>query len=223
MIATASGPVNMMGRMAEEFENDVQEGGAEPGGSLADAIAAHLALKREHGADPDTVQHELDEALSPPRRGEEPAEAAPAQAGAPEPEPEPEPAPEPEPQAAAEPEPEPEPQAAVEPELAPEPEPAPEPQAAPATQQTVEDGSEANPDPITEAEVASSVEEPKPGEITGTIEFEFGESEEEAAEEGAEEEVDEHDLLEDTPDFFEETPEHDKLWFDEAPPRKFEF
>ena len=98
---------------------------------------------------------------------------------------------------------------------------APEP--APAQQQTVEDGSEAGPDPVTEAEVAASAEEPKPGEITGTIEFEFGEAEESAAEESADAEIDEHDLLEDTPDFFEETPEHDKLWFDEAPPRKFEF
>jgi hypothetical protein len=31
------------------------------------------------------------------------------------------------------------------------------------------------------------------------------------------------DLLEDTPDFLEETPEHDRLWFEQKPPRDFEF
>jgi hypothetical protein len=31
------------------------------------------------------------------------------------------------------------------------------------------------------------------------------------------------DLLEDTPDFLEETPEHDRLWFEQKPPRDFDF
>lgn len=141
----------------------------EASGSLADAIAAHLDLKREHGADPESVEQELDDALSPARRDE------------------------PEPAAAAEPEPEPAPEAEPDPEPVTEPEPVPEPE----------------PEP------------PKPGEITGTIEFEFGDEQE--ADEPEPEPISEHDLLEDTPDFFEETPEHDKLWFDEAPPRKFDF
>jgi outer membrane biosynthesis protein TonB len=192
-----------MARMADELDNAE---GVDPGGSLADAIAAHLALKKEHGADPDEVEHELEDALSPPRRGEE------AAAPAPEPVPATEPTPEPEPVKAAEPEPEPEPDPAPEPEpvaVAP-PEPEPEPETEPA------------PEPITEKAVASSVEEPKPGEITGTIEFEFGEEEKEP-EPQIDEASAEGDLLEATPDFFEETPEHDKLWFDEAPPRKFDF
>lgn len=196
--------------MAEEIENGAEEA---PGGSLADAIAAHLALKKEHGADADAVEHELEEALSPPRRDEEPEAVAPPP---PEPEPKPEVEPDLEPEPAAEPVREPEPISEPEPvAVAPEPEPAPAP--------VVEDGSEADPEPISEESVASSVDEPKPGEITGTIEFEFGDSEAEAAKAEPAEEVPDHDLLEDTPDFFEETPEHDKLWFDEKPPRKFDF
>ncbi len=33
----------------------------------------------------------------------------------------------------------------------------------------------------------------------------------------------EHDVLEETPEFLEETPEHDRLWFEQKPPRDFEF
>ena len=33
----------------------------------------------------------------------------------------------------------------------------------------------------------------------------------------------EHDELEETPDFLEETPEHDRLWFEQKPPRDFDF
>jgi hypothetical protein len=168
----------------------------ESAGSLADAIAAHLALKREHGADPEAVEHELEDALSPA----EPEE----------PDPEPELPPEPEPQAEAEPEP-----------VEAEPDPEPAPPAEPKVPPVVEDGSEPDPEPISEEDVADSVEEPRPGEITGTIEFEFGDDKPEPEPDLPPEP--EHDLLEDTPDFFEETPEHDKLWFDEKPPRKFDF
>ena len=31
------------------------------------------------------------------------------------------------------------------------------------------------------------------------------------------------DMLEDTPDFLQETPEHDRLWFEQKPPRDFDF
>ena len=34
---------------------------------------------------------------------------------------------------------------------------------------------------------------------------------------------DELDVLEDTPDFLQETPEHDRLWFEQKPPRDFDF
>jgi hypothetical protein len=36
-------------------------------------------------------------------------------------------------------------------------------------------------------------------------------------------EGDELDVLEDTPDFLQETPEHDRLWFEQRPPRDFDF
>jgi hypothetical protein len=37
------------------------------------------------------------------------------------------------------------------------------------------------------------------------------------------EDEDEGDVLEDTPDFLQETPEHDRLWFEQKPPRDFDF
>ena len=37
------------------------------------------------------------------------------------------------------------------------------------------------------------------------------------------EELADRDPLEDTPDFLEETPEHDRLWFEQRPPRDFDF
>jgi hypothetical protein len=33
----------------------------------------------------------------------------------------------------------------------------------------------------------------------------------------------EQDVLEETPDFLQETPEHDRLWFEQRPPRDFDF
>lgn len=39
----------------------------------------------------------------------------------------------------------------------------------------------------------------------------------------ADDEPGEHDVLEETPEFLEETPEHDRLWFEQKPPRDFDF
>ena len=39
----------------------------------------------------------------------------------------------------------------------------------------------------------------------------------------SEEEEGDGDVLEDTPDFLQETPEHDRLWFEQKPPRDFDF
>ena len=44
------------------------------------------------------------------------------------------------------------------------------------------------------------------------------EEHEEHEEDGAE-----PDVLEDTPDFLQQTPEHDRLWFEQKPPRDFDF
>ena len=45
----------------------------------------------------------------------------------------------------------------------------------------------------------------------------------EAVEETSPAEGDEEDVLEETPDFLQETPEHDRLWFEQKPPRDFDF
>jgi hypothetical protein len=44
-----------------------------------------------------------------------------------------------------------------------------------------------------------------------------------AREEDAGEEDEDEDLLEDTPDFLEESPEDDELWFEQKPPKDFDF
>jgi hypothetical protein len=35
--------------------------------------------------------------------------------------------------------------------------------------------------------------------------------------------AEEEDVLEETPDFLQETPEHDRLWFEQKPPRDFDW
>ena len=37
------------------------------------------------------------------------------------------------------------------------------------------------------------------------------------------EEPESEDVLEETPDFLQETPEHDRLWFEQRPPRDFDW
>jgi hypothetical protein len=39
----------------------------------------------------------------------------------------------------------------------------------------------------------------------------------------AEEAVEDEDVLEETPEFLQDTPEHDRLWFEQRPPRDFDF
>jgi hypothetical protein len=75
----------------------------------------------------------------------------------------------------------------------PEPEPEPEPERdIPLDQATVE----YTPPPLEEAE---ELEEPPAPPQDG-----------------------EEDVLEETPDFLQETPEHDRLWFEQKPPRDFD-
>jgi hypothetical protein len=52
-------------------------------------------------------------------------------------------------------------------------------------------------------------------EMQGTLEFDVAGD---LGEEGAEE-----DVLEVTPDFLQDTPEHDRLWFEQRPPKDFDF
>jgi hypothetical protein len=41
--------------------------------------------------------------------------------------------------------------------------------------------------------------------------------------ERAEESEDDEDMLEETPEFLQDTPDHDRLWFEQRPPRDFDF
>jgi hypothetical protein len=162
-------------------------------GLLDDAIREHLELKRRHGADPSEVERQEQEALGPARRGA----AAPVDA---------------EPDAGAVSvgmldEDEDEAAAPVafyddEPEDEPEPSmPASEPEApvAPPVRAPEREPEPEREDPEAAADAA---EEPAPPD----------------AAEGERE-----DVLEETPDFLQETPEHDRLWFEQKPPRDFEF
>jgi hypothetical protein len=171
-------------------------------GLLDDAIREHLELKRRHGADPSEVERQEQEALGPARRGAVPAADAEVDAGAvsvgtldDEFDDDELDAPYDDDEPAEEPEPS---VPAGEPE-APVAPPAPDPEDRADDVQV--------PDP-------SEIEEPAPPpelEPEGTVppvgdEPEAGE-----------------DVLEETPDFLQETPEHDRLWFEQKPPRDFEF
>jgi hypothetical protein len=70
-------------------------------------------------------------------------------------------------------------------------------------------------------------DEPRSADPGATVEYdpfadeELEEDDEPAAADGEGE--GEGDVLEDTPDFLQETPEHDRLWFEQKPPRDFDF
>ena len=80
--------------------------------------------------------------------------------------------------------------------VVPEPEPEPVAVEQPTRQFTLEEMEDAAPEPEPEPE-------PEPAEAV--------------AEDG------ERDELEETPDFLQETPEHDRLWFEQKPPKDFDF
>jgi hypothetical protein len=186
-------------------------------GLLDDAIREHLELKRRRGADPEEVARQESEALGDPRAPMPEAGAsaeAPSAAGdevmpvTPDPDAtrvvdpaaaEPElddlapPALEPDPDPVV-------PYEPAEPDL--EPGPEPEPEAAIPPSAPREEAPWLDDDPPTEehAPPPPTAREPEP--------------------EGPA--VDE-DVLEETPDFLQETPEHDRLWFEQKPPRDFDF
>jgi hypothetical protein len=84
-------------------------------------------------------------------------------------------------------------EAPVEPQRAPEPEPAPPPE---------------------------PEEEPEPDSEDFDLE---PEEEEEEEDDDAGDQRGDEDVLEETPDFLEETPEDDQLWFEQKPPKDFDF
>ncbi len=169
-------------------------------GLLDDAIREHLELKRRRGADPAEVAQQEREALGPVRGAADTATAEPPVPAEPA-EPAPELAIEPDGAPVAEAEPalerEPEHHGAV---RAPDPEPDPEPAppealAQPTRQFSADELDEVRgtPDALEREDVVPADEDP--GE----------------------------DVLDETPDVLQEAPEHDRLWFEQRPPRDFDF
>ena len=219
-------------------------------GVLDDAIREHLELKRKHGAPDEELRRQEAEALGPVRRevssptdeeapgdGEEPLEAAesaeeaalPGEAAAADatgpasvpfdgdalP---PDIAPE-----AAEPEPFPEEAAPVIRRASEPDEPLPDPEAPDEPVESthdrldpdVEPAPDYPPKPEDHAIGRDPIDDAVPGAAPAQEYDDEEEPESEAERSG--------DLLEDTPDFLEETPEHDRLWFEQKPPRDFDF
>jgi hypothetical protein len=206
-------------------------------GLLDDAIREHLELKRRHGADPDDVARQENEALGATRRAEfarpeggEPGEAE-AEAGepaAPPPEVEAaEPAAPPPGVEAAEPAaPPPEAAEPVAPPadvVADEPEPTPAEPVAEADA-PIEAGDEREPFDIEAVEAAPGAAEPPTEAVEPWLEAPDEVPADEALDHPRTEEPDPgEDVLEETPDFLQETPEHDRLWFEQRPPRDFDW
>jgi len=201
-------------------------------GVLDDAIREHLELKRQHGAPEEELQRQEEEALGPARR-EVPQEPGMEEATDGHPQTGEEPAP----------------AAAELPEAEGEPAEAAAHLAAPAGEaEPVEDAVEevgpangerthaespptevmfapAPPPESSEQDELEEEDEPE-GEDEEADEGPFGADEPFASEpedDAAPEEGEDADVLEDTPDFLEETPEHDRLWFEQKPPRDFDF
>jgi hypothetical protein len=165
-------------------------------GLLDDAIREHLELKRRHGADPDEVTRQEREALGAPARGEfaKPAGEAAAAAEAEEPEVD----------------------EVAEAELPARDEVAPDldvPEA--------DFLDEREPGPPGGPEPEDVAEEPAPGTEEDPWLVEDIADEEESAD--PEEPAKGEDVLEETPEFLQETPEHDRLWFEQKPPRDFDW
>jgi len=187
-------------------------------GILDDAIREHLELKRQHGVPEEEVQRQEEEALGPARRDvAQQHDQAEATAGQP---------------ATAE---------ADEPSVA-ESDGA-EPAGASEETALFDMETPDEPGPVAEEttpdEPGPVAEEPPPVEPPPAepppAEPDFDE-EEPVGEPGHDPEADEEedplaedpehadlDVLEDTPDFLQETPEHDRLWFEQKPPRDFDF
>jgi hypothetical protein len=222
-------------------------------GLLDDAIRQHLELKRQHGAPEEELQRQEEEALGPARRDVAPAETtrgdgeveleaaddAVAADAASEQETElfdhdvaEEPALEEREDAFDEPrsaldEPEGESPAGFDERAAGFDAPASEPTSGPdvAFEPDEEPGGEGELEGVPEP--ADMPPSPAPFDADAAFEgfseqSEAGEDEEEP--EGRQDpDRDESDVLEDTPDFLQETPEHDRLWFEQKPPRDFDF
>ena len=169
-------------------------------GLLDDAIKEHLELKRRRGADAEEVARLEQEALGPPQRGEFAGASAPAEGAE---------VPDDDAVAAVQAEPAPDTAEHAAPEPAPEPPPEVEPEPAP------------EPEPRDMADEAWLDDEPGPPVEPEERE---GAPDQRSVEYGppADPPAEGEDVLEETPDFLQETPEHDRLWFEQKPPRDFD-
>jgi hypothetical protein len=216
-------------------------------GLLDDAIREHLDLKRRRGADPSEVEHAEREALGPVRRNPTPSELAEAEAqGAPDGAPAYDQADEegwahdslqeaPADAAVFQ---EPAADAPVYEEPVPPPE-FPGADAAPAHEHDEPrrarpfDDSPFEDEPLEEEPFeeepagATRAAEPDPeappavsgaGPETAEYNVEDALAAEEPARAG-----DDEDVLEETPEFLQDTPDHDRLWFEQRPPKDFDF
>ncbi len=196
-------------------------------GLLDDAIREHLDLKRRRGADPSEIAKEEADALGPVRRdaAEEDLieDAAPAEHGA---------------YADHEPAGLDEPAVAYDDEpfvYEDEPLEGDEEPVASDDQPVVSDPPATNDRPYAEpAEESATPPHGDPLAHQPTREFSATELDEALGHEEdtapppapaapAAENGEEEDVLEETPDFLQETPEHDRLWFEQKPPKDFDF
>jgi hypothetical protein len=159
-------------------------------GLLDDAIREHLELKRQHGADPQEVARQEQEALGPATRRAEFAQQADDD----------------------------EPAHGTD-ELGPDDDDDVAAYAAPASADELPEG-----EPGVPEEPAVGREADAPGYDEDPW---LPEDEDEPAahpdERAAEGEGGSDDVLEETPEFLQETPEHDRLWFEQKPPRDFDW
>jgi hypothetical protein len=184
-------------------------------GLLDEAIREHLDLKRRRGADPAEIERAEREALGPVRRGPEPVEAPdydepdwdePLQE-------------ESGPFPGAFPV---EPDEYEEPTAYHEPPPRHEPlleRDAAAHEEPLRNDEPADREQDEEDPLAEALGEPPPAapahepRSAETAEYDV---EEQMGKKG-------EDVLEETPEFLQDTPEHDRLWFEQRPPRDFDF
>ena len=173
-------------------------------GLLDEAIREHLELQRKRGGDPTDLARQEQEALGPAVReagaaapAATPVVADPAPAAAPAPE-------------------------ALEPAV-------PDPEAPPAHHPQPDDSLQPDPEaPAAPAEPESPPPpefEPAGSSTQETAVFDVDDvfAEEDAATEEEEKPPADEDVLEETPEFLQETPEHDRLWFEQKPPKDFDF
>jgi hypothetical protein len=187
-------------------------------GLLDDAIREHLELKRRRGADPGEVAREQREALAPipGRAGDEdgPGDAEPAHEDV----------------------------VSSAPLIDPAGEPLPAPEdlgtivtstqeagagaaAVPGPEETAELDMSSVLDAAPEAEEPPADTSAAQGQQAGagdSLEWEMP-ADTAAREQAAADEPSDEDVLEETPDFLRETPEQDRLWFEQRPPRDFDF